>query len=490
VQRLTRLTGTIGAALLLSACATTPSPPPSPSLDTIEAELAMDIATLADDDFGGRFPGSEGEAKTQAWLAQRFGQIGLEPGAADGDWTQDFALVRRSPATEPGRVAASATRGERRVAFSQPMLGAFSAQDEANFSDVPLVGVDPDLEELVPGSLVNRALVLPASAIAKRANQLEAAEPTVLVITTEDQKTYDQSSRFFSRSRWRLENDREGMALIMISPEDSAALMETIGRNADRAPDGHGVVAYDTMLDARISQQSERIETANFIARLPGTVDGAGAVLVLAHWDHLGDECGPPDAADRLCNGAVDNASGIAVMAQAVELAAADGPFDRDVIVLGTSAEEMGLLGAEAFVADPVVPLPTIVAGLNIDTVAIAPRGEPVVILGAGETPLDYGITEVARTLGREVVPSDLQAAFLRRQDGWVFLREGVPTVMAGGTLADEEVFQAFLQGPYHGADDEVGEGLELGGAAEDAVLHAALIRYFASLRTYPGGGD
>ena len=490
MQRMTRLAGTIGAAMLLSACATVPSAPPSPSLDAIEANLARDIATLADDDFAGRFPGSEGEAKTQNWLKERFAQIGLQPGAGDGDWTQDFTLVRRAPATEPGAVTASATRGERAIAFSQPMLASFAGQDEAHFSDIPMVGIDTELEELARGSLANRALVLPAGEIAKRANQLEAADPKVLVVTTADRQAYDQTSRFLARSRWRLETDRDAIALILLSPDDSAALMEFVGRNADRDPDGLGVVAYDTMLDAMISQQSERIETANFIARLPGTVDGAGAVLVLAHWDHLGDECGPPDAVDRLCNGAVDNASGIAVMAQAVELAMRDGPFDRDVIVLGTSAEEMGLLGAEAFVADPPVPLPTIVAGLNIDTVAIAPRGEPVVILGAGETPLDYGITEVARTLGRDVVPTDLQAAFLRRQDGWVFLREGVPTVMAGSTLADEETFQAFLRGPYHGADDEVGERLELGGAAEDAVLHAALIRYFASLRTYPGGGE
>jgi len=129
------------------------------------------------------------------------------------------------------------------------------------------------------------------------------------------------------------------------------------------------------------------------------------------------------------------------------------------------------------------------VAGFNIDTVAIAPRGAPVVILGAGETPLDYGITEVARTLGREVVPTELQDQFIRRQDGWVFLREGVSTVMAGSTLADEEVFQAFLKGPYHGPGDEVGPNLELGGAAEDTLLHAALIRYFGSTTTYPGLG-
>ena len=76
------------AALLLSACASVqsvPSNPPPPSLDAVETALARDITTLSDDGFGGRFPGSEGEAKTQRWLIDRYAQIGLQPGAGEGE---------------------------------------------------------------------------------------------------------------------------------------------------------------------------------------------------------------------------------------------------------------------------------------------------------------------------------------------------------------------------------------------------------------------
>ena len=347
------------AALLLSACASVqsvPSNPPPPSLDAVETALARDITTLSDDGFGGRFPGSEGEAKTRSWLIDRYSDIGLQPGVGEGDWTQDFTLVRRAPLGKPGESTATITRGTRSVSLSQGLIAVQPGEDEARLADVPIVGLDPDLKELQPRSLVNRALALPASSLFKLFPQFEAAGPKVLLIMTADEEEYQKTAAMISRGRWRLASDTSGPAVMLLTPQDSEQLMDVVGQNASRHPDGLGVIAYDTILKASIAQQVDRIETANVIGRMPGKVPGAGAVLVLAHWDHLGDACGPADAKDRLCNGAVDNASGLAVMIEAVRIALRDGPLDRDVIVLATSSEELGLLGAKAFVADPPVP--------------------------------------------------------------------------------------------------------------------------------------
>lgn len=477
------------AALLLAGCATVPAIQPGPSLDMIEARLAEDIGTLAADDLGGRYPGSEGEAKTQRWLIERYSEIGLQPGAGEGDWTQNFTLVRRQPLDESGASTATVTRGSRSMSLSQGLIAVDPARDDASLADVPIVGLAPEIEEFQPRSLANRAVRVPASDLPKLFAKLEVAAPKVLVVTTQTDEEYDKAAGLISRGRWRLGSDASGPAVLLLSPQNSARLTDMIGPNAKRHPDGLGLIAYDTILKVSIAQKVERIETANVIGRLPGRVPGAGAVLLLAHWDHLGDNCGPPDATDRLCNGAVDNASGLAVMTEAVRLATRAGPLDRDVIVLATSAEELGLLGAKAFVADPSVPLPTIAAAFNLDTMAIAPRGTPVVVLGAGKTALDYGISEVARVQGREIVPSDLQDAFLPRQDGWALLAEGVPTVLVSSALADQGDFESFMGSDYHRASDDPARDIELGGAAEDTLLHAALIRYFANLKTYPGGG-
>ncbi|MFZ1368239.1 MAG: hypothetical protein WAR58_12275, partial [Sphingorhabdus sp.] len=62
-----------------------------------------------------------------------------------------------------------------------------------------------------------------------------------------------------------------------------------------------------------------------------------------------------------------------------------------------------------------------------------------------------------------------------------------VPALMVGGSFADPELLQSFLDSDYHGPDDEAGSAIELGGAAEDASLHVELGKYFASNRKFSG---
>ena len=202
----------------------------------------------------------------------------------------------------------------------------------------------------------------------------------------------------------------------------------------------------------------------------------------MGHWDHLGI-CRPDDA-DKICNGAVDNASGIAVLTEvARELARKRG--DRDIYFVATTAEESGLLGAYALADNPPVPLDDIVIALNVDTIAVAPRGEKVAIIGRGKTSLDPLIEAVAIKSKRRIEKSTESNALMRRQDGWALLEKGVPSLMVSGSFADMDRMQKFLGSDYHGPDDEVNDHLELGGATEDADLHVELGRYFSSTKKY-----
>jgi hypothetical protein len=140
----------------------------------------------------------------------------------------------------------------------------------------------------------------------------------------------------------------------------------------------------------------------------------------------------------------------------------------------------MGLLGAEYFASHPTLRLADIRILLNVDTVAITPRGTPMAIIGRG-TPADTEIEGVARALGRAIDSDGDADSFVRRQDGYAMQRHGVPAVMAGGSFSDMALLQHFLAGPYHGPDDELTDATELGGAADDADLHIALARHFAT---------
>jgi Peptidase family M28 len=223
---------------------------------------------------------------------------------------------------------------------------------------------------------------------------------------------------------------------------------------------------------------------------LPAAKPTKETILIMGHWDHLG-YCRPEGAEDRICNGAVDNASGIAVMIEVAKRLGQNsgkGPaLDRNVLFFATTAEERGLLGAFAFATNPPsgFPLDGIVAALNIDTIAIADRGAPVAIIGRGTTNLDKAIDKIAKQLGRKI-DSDLDAnAFIQRQDGWALASKNVPTAMIGGSFSDLNKLEAFLGSTYHGPDDELVDSIPLGGAAEDADLHVALVRYLGNRKTW-----
>jgi len=233
-----------------------------------------------------------------------------------------------------------------------------------------------------------------------------------------------------------------------------------------------------------VKTQVKKFNSYNVIAKLSGKNPSTGSVFFMGHWDHLGI-CRPTDAKDKICNGAVDNASGMAVL---IEIAKHLGQkeFDRDIYFVGTTAEESGLLGAYSLVDNPPVDLDSIVVALNIDTIAIADKGAPVAIIGRGTTDLDPIVEKIATDLGRKIDSSEDANAFIRRQDGWAFASKGVPALMVGGAFSDLALLQKFLASDYHTVTDELTDKTELKGAAEDAVLHLKLAEHFANIATYP----
>jgi Zn-dependent M28 family amino/carboxypeptidase len=237
--------------------------------------------------------------------------------------------------------------------------------------------------------------------------------------------------------------------------------------------------------DLEVTTQVRRFTSNNVIGRIRGSGSNGQSIVLLGHWDHLG-LCRPEGAEDRICNGAVDNASGIAALIEAAGRLAGGAKPVRDILILATTAEEMGLLGAEAFARNPPMARSTILAGINVDTLAVAPAGTPVAVIG-GSPAMDLVIGRVAQGLGRRL-DTDREADIMaRRQDGWALTRNGIPTFMAVSNASDMNLLRAFLSDRYHGPDDETSRPIEYGGAIEDANLLAALARAFADPNQYSG---
>ncbi len=226
----------------------------------------------------------------------------------------------------------------------------------------------------------------------------------------------------------------------------------------------------------------------NVVGKIAGSNPEYGAVLFLGHWDHFGicrkEVLEEPDK-DRICNGAVDNASGIALLIESARKLATE-KHDRDIYFLATTAEEKGLLGSYAFIENPPTSLDNFIAAFNADSIAITEDGTKIAVVGLGETELDSDIEKIAGEEKREIDRSGKPNVFLKRQDGYAFLEQGIPAYMITSAFADQELLNAFLDGVYHDVSDELNETLPLRGAAADANFHVALGRYFGSAKTFP----
>ena len=478
----------LGLCALLTACVTAPPPRVASDHAAVEAALLRDITELASDAYQGRRPGTEGEAKTLGYLAREWQAAGLVSGTNDpaNAWYApvEFAL------SIPVESEAQFWRGKEKLELARGAVAFFTSGRRALVDRAPLVYVGRLGEELADSELVGRVAVMEwdhGAHLEQREALLASGAAAVLAVVG-DQREMAELVERRRTGVYRIASDEGGdlldgfvtreAARFLFGPARLAALEDEAAQPGFR-PRTLGIsVTVDTV------STPGTVRTHNLIGRLPGRDPGAGAVLVLAHWDHFGICAGEP--ADTICNGAVDNASGLAALTELARRLGAGPQLDRDVYFLATTGEEWGLLGAQAFAQDPPVPLDSIVAAFNLDTMAVAPRGGPVAIVGAGLTPLDAPIEAAIRAQGRAIGDPAYAERYLKRQDGWALLQHDVPAVMVSSTFADPAALRRYTATRYHKPGDEVA-GIELGGAADDVLLHLALVRQFASRQAWPG---
>ncbi len=107
----------------------------------------------------------------------------------------------------------------------------------------------------------------------------------------------------------------------------------------------------------------EQREGVNLLAYIEGRVVPDTFIVVTAHYDHLGVQDG------EIYNGADDNASGTSALLE-VARHFSDHPTDYSLLLLFLDAEEQGLRGARAFVADPPVAQDQLRLNVNMDMIS------------------------------------------------------------------------------------------------------------------------
>lgn len=174
-----------------------------------------------------------------------------------------------------------------------------------------------------------------------------------------------------------------------------------------------------------------------------------GAVIVSAHYDHLGVGDG-----GAIFTGADDNASGIAVLLALARKTATEH-HHHTLIFIAFGAEEPGLLGSGVYVKDPLWPLSRTVAVINFDMVgrrffeAGANRAAAAAMIGLEHHPtLRRATVNEARRVGLTLIPAPARLlevfGFDDRTDDWWFRRRGVLAIH----------FSTGMHGDYHRPTD------------------------------------
>ncbi|MGZ9101310.1 MAG: M28 family peptidase, partial [Brevundimonas sp.] len=250
-------------------------------------------------------------------------------------------------------------------------------------------------------------------------------------------------------------------------------------------------------LSVEAAETIDTLTTHNLLARIPGTEHPEETIIYSAHWDHVGGvDQHPTVTGDQIWNGAWDNASGtIGVLEMARQIKAAPAP-KRSIVFAHMAAEEMGLMGAYGYAANPVWPLETTVADINIDMLPLSGPTRDVPIFGKGQNELEDRLEALAAPLGRYVSEDGMpEQGFYYRSDHFPFARMGVPAIMPwhgwdwveGGRAAGEAAWRAKFAADYHKASDEWSADWDLTSAVENLTLLYHLGLDLANSGDWPG---
>ena len=506
-----------GAAILLSSCA-----PKPPTFDTYR--LSAEVKTLSSDAFEGRAPDTPGEIKTVEYITREFTDAGLSPGGdmKDGKrtWTQAVPLGRFE-ITGPVKIAVTIggetvpwTQGEQ-IAVRAAMNGATSVRvdnvplvfvgygvdaPERNWDDykgVDLKGKigivlvnDPDFET-GKGDFGGKAMTYYGRWTYKYEEAARRGAVGMLVVHETAPASYgwatvknSNTNTMFDIVRTHPAEDHtliEGwiqhdvaIDLFRRAGLDFAALKKTA-----QARDFKAVELKGAGFSADYAVSSQVITSHNVVGRVEGAKRPNETVVYSAHWDHLG--IGAPDArGDRINNGAVDNATGTAALIEMGRAFANGKRPDRSVVFLAVTAEEKGLLGSEYYAANPLYPLATTVAVLNMD--ALSPWGPTRDFSISGSAKLDLldRLIGDAKAWKRTYTPdSKPEAGLFFRSDHFPFAKRGVPAVsfdsgedwVDGGVAAGKAASEDYSTNRYHQPADEWNAKWPFTGMQQDLAL-------------------
>ena len=422
--------------------------------------LRAHLEFLADDALEGRRPGTRGAELAARYIAAQFQRLGLQPAGDSGTFYHRVPIITLTPTPTLKVVSPTVTELAYRndyVLWSMRNDSVTGAKAEAVFVGYGIVAPELEWNDYAGVDVKNKIVVTLVNDPGLRDStifrgsiltyygrwtyKIEEARRQgaagILMVHTPESATYPWTT---VQSGWtgpqvRIEEPPTSLLvagwlsqeaagrLFRQGGQDLTALMDQAATRQFRA------VPLGVQLDAGVRSAITRSETSNVLGRWPGQGRlSSEAVLITGHYDHFG--IGTPVDGDSIYNGAEDNASGTAAVLAAAEAFARSGVRTaRSMVFVGFTAEESGLLGSQALVANPTIPLSRVAAILNLDVMNLYGRTRDVSALGLDQSSLGPLFSRAAAAEGLQVsVNKDalLHGSYFR-SDHFPFARAGVP---------------------------------------------------------------
>jgi len=525
--------GTESGPVMDTAAAPATTPEPAESRAAIAAVLHEHTAVMASDAFEGRAPATRGGQLTIDYLVERFSAAGAGPGNGDS-YLQQVDVVEINASADPalrfsGEFDASPAYRNEMVIGSRHHASPVSVADSEvvfvgygivapergwnDYADVDATGKTVVMLVNDPGYATQDSELFNGNAMTwygrwmykfEEAARQGAAGVLIVHETGPAGYGWDVVENSWTGPQITLaaENGNSHLAPIegWITLETAQALFAAAGMDyaemkAAAAEPGFSAVALDGVRASMNVETSVRGSSSqNVIAAIPGSARPDEAIIYTAHWDHLGMIAGMEG--DNIWNGAVDNATGTAALIALAELHANQpAPPERTVVFLAVTAEESGLLGSQWYAENPVYPIETTVANINMDGLHTWGRVRDIVVIGHGSSELEDYLAEVAAAQDRVIIPEPTpERGFYYRSDHFNFARAGVPALYAeGGTDSREngndwgvEQSEDYVANRYHAPGDEYDPNWDLTGAAEDVLLYFEIANRLANESGWP----
>lgn len=485
---------------------------------------AMDahLRFLASDLLEGRAPATRGGRLAAEYIAAQFQALGLEPAGANGTYFQPVALVGMTPQPtfswgKTGQLDSLSFR-DQFVAWAERPEADIAADGEVVFVGYGIRAPEwqwddykgLDLRGKVLLMLVNDPGIVDTTVFLGKiltyygrwTYKLEEAARqgavgAVLIHTTES-ATYPWE---VVRGSWTVEQFKldqphsPSLAFAgWVTDASARAALAKAGLNLDSltrsaARRDFRPAATGVQASVRVHSALRRVASENVVARLPGrdARRAAQGVLITSHWDHKG--IGPAIRGDSIYNGAEDNASGVAAtLGVAKALTQLPRPA-RSIFFVMTTAEESGLLGSEAYVQRPLIPLGQTAAVLNLDVTNVRGATRDIGARGGDRSTLGPVFEAAARAESLAVQSEpDVRGTFFR-SDHFPFARAGVPalSIYAGDDFIGrqkgwgEEQENIYNQQRYHQPSDEYQPTFRYAGMVQEVRVTVRVARAIAN---------